>query len=92
MHVLTFYREEEEVRAVDTVDDEGDVYRMGIWIAVDNSIKVGVGYKHYKNKKKSKDYKVFTATLSNLEENLESAYSELMLWINQSGNKRTPVL
>jgi predicted SAM-dependent methyltransferase len=85
LHVFTKYRDE-EVRSIDVVDDAGGRYQ--IWISeAENSGRAKVSAWNYKDKKKTVE-----SSFLDLEQALEELYSEVMLWMVQTGHTRTPVL
>jgi hypothetical protein len=85
LHVLTSYRED-EVRYIDVVDDAGNRYEMSISPhEVPGLVRISI----WDRKRRSKGYR---AEPPKLEEVLEKAYSAIMVWVQQAGNTRTPVL
>jgi hypothetical protein len=89
LHVFTMHHEE-EVRSIDVVDDAGERYQL--WLSRPDAfgvVQVFVWNYKSRRKRKSKEYE---STLSDLEEALEDAYSEIMDWVNEAGHTRTPVL
>lgn len=89
LHVFTMHHEE-EVRAIDIVDDAGDRYQVAI-SAPDKSGKIRVFAGNLKSRRKRKSTE-YESTLSDLERVLEEAYSQIMEWVKEEGHARTPVL
>lgn len=89
LHVSKLHRED-EVRAIEVVDDAGDRYQ--IWISPpDESERVRIFAGNLKSKRKRKSSEC-ESSLSDLERALEESYSQIMEWVNQEGHTRTPVL
>jgi hypothetical protein len=89
LHVYTWHRED-EVRAIDVVDDAGDRYQIAISPPDEfEMVRVFAGNYERLRKRKSKEYQ---STLSDLERMLEEAYSQIRDWIDEAGHTRTPVL
>jgi 4-amino-4-deoxy-L-arabinose transferase-like glycosyltransferase len=89
LHVYTMHRED-EVRAIDVVDDTGERYGIAI-SPPDESGKVRVFAWNYKRRRQSKR-KEYESTLRDLEWMLEEAYAQIVEWVSQEGHTRTPVL
>jgi hypothetical protein len=86
LHIFTQYKDE-EVRAIDVVDDAGNIY--GVYVAPpdqDGKIKVNASGRGKKAPSASR-----TATVANLSQVLEATYQEIEDWIHSRGNTRTPV-
>jgi predicted RNA-binding protein len=86
LHVYTKYRDD-EVRAIDVVDDAGEVYGMSV-SPLDESGKCIV----YAGSRRLKSGKSLESSLSDLENNLDNAYAQIEEWIRNAGHTRTPVL
>ena len=89
LHLLTMDREV-EVRSIDVVDDAGERYQIFL-SEPDASGKVRIFAGNNKSKRKSKS-KEFDAALTNLDQALEEAYSQIIEWVKEAGHTRTPVL
>jgi hypothetical protein len=83
LHVFTKDRDW-ETRSIQIVDDSGEVYQLGLFPR-DDDVQVSVNCRKNKNFKAS-----YTCRLDDLEKALQTAYQQVLEWIEFYGNTRTP--
>lgn len=84
LYMHTEYKDD-EVRDTDIIDDAGNPY--GLYVSEpDGNGDMQVSYAGNGHEAITID-----ATLDNLDTILEKAYSDILRWITDSGNTRTPV-
>lgn len=95
LHVYTECRDD-EIRAIDIVDDLGDSYSLGVGSPdTDGSVRVWVSEQRVAGRpvvSRQIRSQTFTTTVAELEQVLESAYRQTELWISERGHTRSPVL
>jgi len=95
LHIYTECRDD-EIRAIDIVDDVGDSYSLGIGSPhEDGSVAVWVSEQRVGGKavvSRKIQSQSFTTTVAELEQTLELAYRRAESWISERGHSRTPVL
>jgi hypothetical protein len=91
LQVFTKYRDK-ECRAFYVVDDSGETYSVLISLSEINTDKIYIHFGIRKKKKIESKSETFETPLSELENTLEAAYNQIIIWIKEAGHTRTPVL
>jgi hypothetical protein len=95
LHIYTECRDD-EIRAIDIVDDVGDSYSLGVGSPREDGLvaiwvsEQRVGGKPVASRKIQSQ--TFTTTVAELEQTLELAYRRAVSWISERSHTRTPVL
>lgn len=87
LHVMTEYRDD-EVRSVDVVDDQGDLYQIWIETISERGFRVSAALR--KVPALRSPFSLDTEA-AGLPEALEDAYVLVASWIRDAGHTRTPV-
>lgn len=88
-HGLFIYTKDRdcEVRAIDIVDDEGTIYKLGITPSGGENSTVGIDIWVSRDERAS-----YRTSLQSLAECLDDAYGIVCGWMRARGHTRTPVL
>lgn len=83
LHIYTFMRDD-EIRAMDIVDDSGDIYQLSIIPLGGENQTVGVNLWD-----KKKEHAEYRTSLPLLHACLDDAYGKVLEWIKTRGHSRT---